>query len=279
MEQLWTEKYRPKGSDDIIGHDGLLTELLAWIRGNAADNRVVYLWGPPGSGKTSLVHVVCNLAGYQVIEYNASSLRSTSALSQLEQDLKNASHSVETFFTGLKPTPVAALLDEVDGITHSDAQASLCKWLSKRKTGIPIFLTSNDCITKFRNAAQTHLVMPPPDKAIADFLKRVADQERLPDPQCDLIAARVRGDIRQGLVLLQFGHDIPVVPKPGAAKNPFGVLMHAKCPPDVLEKGARLCPFPKSLPYSPFPELPAGLPQRDLSALSQWGLWKARNRA
>lgn len=278
MEPLWTEKYRPRDEDGLVGHGDLLADLLVWIR-SPSRAKPVYLWGPPGSGKTTLAHLVCRLSGYQLIEYNASGMRSKSALEQLENDLENASHSVESYFSAAGPRPVAVLLDEVDGIAHAETQNAFARWLGKRKQTVPLFLTSNTCMTKMRQVADAKLVMPPSDELISAFLQKVAAQEpscTANKATCDAIASRVRGDIRQALVLLQFGADIAPTPAAPPTANPFGVLLHAKCPPELLEKGAQLCPWPRKLPVKAFPDMPADLPVKEMSMLSQWGLWRMR---
>lgn len=104
---MWTEKYKPKSADDIIGNAEALKKLKTWLetwknlsqeiiskrtRKNSSssefemtdcdsrdsiripDNTII-LAGPCGSGKTAAVYAVCNQLGFNVIEMNASSKR------------------------------------------------------------------------------------------------------------------------------------------------------------------------------------------------------------
>ena len=52
----WTETYRPKDLDEVVGNPTAVSELrkwaAAWQRGRP-DKKAVILQGPPGIGKTS----------------------------------------------------------------------------------------------------------------------------------------------------------------------------------------------------------------------------------
>lgn len=76
---LWTVKYAPKKPEDLIGNHGIYKQLHDWLEAwkkGAPEKRAVLLSGPPGIGKTSMAHMACRLAGYDVVEMNASDTRS-----------------------------------------------------------------------------------------------------------------------------------------------------------------------------------------------------------
>jgi replication factor C small subunit len=53
---MWTEKYRPKLLEDIVGHDEIIRRLKGFTKEKTLPN--LLLWGPKGSGKTSLVYAL-----------------------------------------------------------------------------------------------------------------------------------------------------------------------------------------------------------------------------
>jgi replication factor C small subunit len=55
---MWTEKYRPKRLDEILGHDEVVRQLKGFVIGKTVPN--LLLWGPKGTGKTSLVYALAN---------------------------------------------------------------------------------------------------------------------------------------------------------------------------------------------------------------------------
>ena len=53
---MWTEDYRPSGLDEILGHDEVVKRLQGFVKEQTVPN--LLLWGPPGSGKTSVVYAL-----------------------------------------------------------------------------------------------------------------------------------------------------------------------------------------------------------------------------
>lgn len=104
---MWTEKYKPKCSDDIMGNSEAIKNLKKWLEtwkhcsqeinfrkkrrdssssefeSTDCDSRssdklpgnTLVLGGPCGSGKSSAVYAICEELGFSVIEMNASSKR------------------------------------------------------------------------------------------------------------------------------------------------------------------------------------------------------------
>lgn len=109
---LWTEKYRPMHAEDLVGNREQMRNLQTWLsdwkdvcllgkkkdppayRGYSSpyssmmiaggggfipplnfNARAALLSGPPGVGKTTAARVAAKMAGYHVIEFNASDVR------------------------------------------------------------------------------------------------------------------------------------------------------------------------------------------------------------
>lgn len=53
---MWTEEYRPKRLDELVGHDEVVKRLQGFVKEGTTPNLV--LWGPKGTGKTSLVYAL-----------------------------------------------------------------------------------------------------------------------------------------------------------------------------------------------------------------------------
>jgi len=53
---MWTEEYRPNRLDEILGHDEVVKRLQGFVKERTVPN--LLLWGPPGSGKTSVVYAL-----------------------------------------------------------------------------------------------------------------------------------------------------------------------------------------------------------------------------
>src|SRR5437868_6569099 len=71
MEPL-AERLRPKTLDDVIGHTHLLGSgaILREIVKNKKPVSLI-LWGPPGSGKTTLARIIARESGADFVELSA----------------------------------------------------------------------------------------------------------------------------------------------------------------------------------------------------------------
>ncbi|KAJ2845764.1 DNA replication factor C complex subunit Rfc1, partial [Coemansia brasiliensis] len=84
VSELWTEKYKPTKLNELCGHKEPAKRILQWLSwwasGDIPEKRAVLISGPPGIGKTTTAHLVAKLAGFDVLELNASETRNKSTL-------------------------------------------------------------------------------------------------------------------------------------------------------------------------------------------------------
>lgn len=162
--QLWTTKYAPTQMNQICGNKGQVEKIQSWLKGWAnahkynfqkrgADGlggyRAIIIHGPPGIGKTTAAHLAAKLAGYDILERNASDVRSKKLVETgLTEVLNNT--SVLGFFASdgkavdKTKKKLVLIMDEVDGMSSGDrggvgALAKICK-----TTDIPMILICND---------------------------------------------------------------------------------------------------------------------------------------
>ncbi len=79
----WTEKYRPKRLDDIIGNSKVKEDMLKWAnswQNGPPKKRAIVLMGDPGIGKTTAALALASDLGWQVVEMNASDSRNAEAV-------------------------------------------------------------------------------------------------------------------------------------------------------------------------------------------------------
>ncbi|CAD6440303.1 9c2a3a8f-2e39-4964-af94-6f11e5c32dcd [Sclerotinia trifoliorum] len=162
--QLWTTKYAPTQMNQICGNKGQVEKIQTWLKGwpnahkynfqkRGADGlggyRAIIIHGPPGIGKTTAAHLAAKLAGYDILERNASDVRSKKLVETgLSEVLNNT--SVLGYFAGdgknvdKTRKKIVLIMDEVDGMSSGDrggvgALAKICK-----TTDIPMILICND---------------------------------------------------------------------------------------------------------------------------------------
>lgn len=162
--QLWTSKYAPTQLTHICGNKTNVEKIKSWLEAwpknrkydfqrRGADGmggvRAVILSGPPGIGKTTAAHLAAKLAGYDVIESNASDSRSKKLVENGVSDVVNNT-SLLGYFAGdgkkIDETKknIVLIMDEVDGMSSGDrggvgALKNFCK-----KTEVPLILICNE---------------------------------------------------------------------------------------------------------------------------------------
>ena len=196
VEESWVDKYRPQRLVEVIGHKSEIQELTKWLAGwNPSGPRGALLTGPPGIGKTTLVHLLAKEAGYAVTEYNASDTRSVAALrGQFALGMRRLRREV-------------IVMDEVDGLCERGGVAELATIL--RTTTTPIFCIANERGPKLTPLTRVCLevrLRRPMASTIASAMERVVKAEGLSVSRSELdrMVEKSGNDIRAVLNQLAF---------------------------------------------------------------------------
>ncbi|PKS06915.1 hypothetical protein jhhlp_005511 [Lomentospora prolificans] len=162
--QLWTSKYAPAQLSHICGNKSNVEKIQNWLNNwqkskkydfqrRGADgtggSRAIIISGPPGIGKTTAAHLAAKLAGYDILESNASDTRSKRLVEDGLGDVMDNT-SLRGYFAGdgkqvdSTKKKMVLIMDEVDGMSAGDrggvaALAKFCK-----KTEVPLILICND---------------------------------------------------------------------------------------------------------------------------------------
>jgi replication factor C large subunit len=138
--QPWTHKYRPKSHEDFVGNEKAVAELERWVkswRRKPPSKKAVFIYGPPGVGKTSVVHVLAHDNGYELVEINASDTRNKSSI---EETLGKTVKQNVTLFGHRR----MILLDEMDGLSGQQDRggiSTIAKIIDE--TSSPMVLVAN----------------------------------------------------------------------------------------------------------------------------------------
>lgn len=190
------EKYRALAYIDIIGQEKAIEEVKMFLR-EFPKRRGLVLYGPAGTGKTSLALATAHENNLEILELNASDLRNRA---KLEGILKPAAEQRSLFKRGK-----IIIMDEVDGVTGTDIGGipELLKVLETTKH--PIILTCNDIwqskLSPVRKVCRLVEMKSLPLKTIQLIIQKIAKQEEIIRDErfFQQLAIKSQGDLRAAL--------------------------------------------------------------------------------
>lgn len=198
--QNYAEKYRPRRFKEIVGQGKAIEELKLFLK-EYPKRKALLLYGPAGTGKTSLVLTAAREFDLDIFELNASDLRNRK---KLEEILKPASLQQSLIKKGK-----IILMDEVDGVTGTDIGGipELIRIIEITKH--PIIMTCNDVwqskLAQLRQKCKLIEMKALAREVIVSIIKNVAQNENI---KIDLdflnkIAIKSQGDVRAAINDLQ----------------------------------------------------------------------------
>lgn len=201
-KETWAEKYRAISLKDFKGQEEAIAKLKYFMINFRKGKRAAILYGPVGSGKTSLVNALARDMGFEIIEMNASDLRNRD---QIESVLNQASNQ-KSLFAKSK----ILLIDEIDGISGYSDRGGI-KAISDLiySARFPVFMTANDVwdrkFNELRRKAELIQVKEIDYKAVTEILKYICAEEKIKirEDLLKTIAIKSKGDARAAINDLQ----------------------------------------------------------------------------
>jgi replication factor C large subunit len=199
----WVEKYRPKSFAEIKGQSEAIEKVRNFLEKFDSSNtkKAIVLHGPPGTGKTTIAHVIGKETNSEIFELNASDLRDKK---RLEEVLRPAMEQKSLLKLGK-----IILVDEADGISAVD-KGGLTELIDLiDSSNYPIIITANDIWDKklnpLRKKAELIQLKDIDYRAIKEVLADILRREKsfADDEIITRIAVKAKGDLRAAINDLQ----------------------------------------------------------------------------
>ena len=195
---LWTIEHKPKNLSEIAGNKKAIATLKEWIlswKRTGSNKKAALLYGPPGTGKTVSVEALARELDFDLIEMNASDVRTSQAI----ESIVGSAVTEQSLFNRKK----MILLDEVDGVSSQKdrgAVQAITKVIDR--TNYPILMTANDAWDpKIRGLREKSLILNFKKIGIRDgvpYLRQLLTEKGIEadDSMLKIIIDRNEGDMR-----------------------------------------------------------------------------------
>jgi replication factor C large subunit len=194
---MWSELYRPVKVQQMVGNEGARLAAIKWLSGWVDGSRPLLLIGPPGIGKTTLVHTLSQQFNYDLIELNASDNRNKIGIeTRIMPMFRNA---------GLFGRKLLLFLDEVDGLSGREDTGGIDSLITiMKESTIPVIMAANTKNTKIKDLAKICKVIELnsiPPRLLMIFLDNVLKEENKQLSLDDKVSVvnNSKGDIRSML--------------------------------------------------------------------------------
>jgi replication factor C large subunit len=205
LQAAWTVRYKPKSLSELIGNSEAIEKLVDWVKSwekGVPKKRAVFIYGPPGVGKTVSVEALTADYGMEFVEKNASDYRTEEAINRFA----GLASQYGSLFGGKR----IILLDELDGLTGSSDRGGVKAISDVAKAAqCPIVLIANNAYDPRYATLRSYCLLiefkKPTATEVAVRLKHISQAEGIHANEAALkfIAQRSGGDVRSAVNDLQ----------------------------------------------------------------------------
>lgn len=208
---LWINKYKPLTSNEIIGHQSAIQSIKTWLKtysGQSANKANVFIIGPHGVGKTTIVEILLKEAGYKPNHLNINKIDD---LNEYIISLVKCNDIFNLMNENVK-IKNAIIVDDMTSISSTNDKKTLdiLRKINDDHRYMPIIFISNTqhskFISKFQKLCQIIYFNAPKKNECYQLLEKIMDSEKIKINDNSIknkIIEHTQGDIRRLINVVQ----------------------------------------------------------------------------
>ncbi|MCP8320823.1 MAG: AAA family ATPase [archaeon] len=195
---MWTDKYRPKSIENMVGNEESRIEFLNWLKDWKRGSKPALLIGPPGTGKTTLLHLTAKKLSYNIIELNASDVRTKEKMMHKLGPVLGSK--------GLFGEKLLIFLDEVDGMYDRQDRGGI-EFVEEliESSVVPIVMAANleddKKVIKLIRKSKAFRFRRIPPRLVEIYVENILKKEgvKLSKESIRLMVREAKGDMRAAI--------------------------------------------------------------------------------
>jgi hypothetical protein len=177
---LWTNKYKPNNSSDLIINQDKINQIKHWLnnlKNNNKQTRTIIITGNHGIGKNLTINIILKELNYTINTLSSNNIKNKKTIDEIINTCCQSQY--------IHNTKYALIIDDTDSITltsEKDSLLELCKYNDKHKIMPIIFISNNQhskLISDIKKNATEYKFSNPTNEELLTIFNKITKNEKM----------------------------------------------------------------------------------------------------